>query len=129
VMDQLGLNLSAIPGTLWELLGLSWIVDYFVNVGDYLDDMFYSPPGNTIYLVENRSYKLDYDTNFFMEVNPRNPLVTLTGGTGGNSRVSYFEFSRTPLAALPHQSIRLKITDEVGNFGLSKLLNLVTLLK
>jgi hypothetical protein len=36
VSDYLGLNLRAIPSTAWELIPFSFIVDWFVNVQEYI---------------------------------------------------------------------------------------------
>jgi hypothetical protein len=130
VLQQLGIGLKDIPGVLWELKGLSWIADYFTTIGDVLEDVFYVPPGTLTYLLLNRSYKLHIEVNMTYEVVPSNPNhIDLVDTTSGQSRCQYFEFSRTPVGALPHASLRWRTKDEITSFGISKLLNLVSLLK
>lgn len=130
VFDSLGLGLEQIPGAAWEVLGLSWIVDYFSNVGEFLDDTFVSPSGNTRYLVVSRLYKAKVETQWQTFVTPSNPNnvvgLNLGFGIGG---FEYFSFSRTPLTTLPHIALRVRSFDEIGKYGLSKLFNLTSLLR
>lgn len=129
MLDHLGIGLSQIPATLWELTAFSWMVDYFTNVGSFLSDVFQSAPGQTRYLVCNRRYALEA-THEFLLVNG-NPIYTgliVKENIPGHCTVRYVEFQRTPLTKLPHAGLYIKSFDEVGRHGISKLLNLIAVL-
>jgi hypothetical protein len=125
VEDHLGLKLGELPSTLWELTVFSWAVDYFTTVGAWLDDMFYTVPGTVLYVSKNYKYQSDttglpyaiysYDT---------------TGTFSGSSSMGRFtEFTRTKQAlVLPVRSLSVKSVDEIASHGLTKLLNLGSVL-
>lgn len=122
VADHLGLKLGALPSTLWELTPYSWVIDYFTTVSPWLDDMFYTLPGTTKYIASNRRYRVETYGGLKFGL-----LTSFTGevsGAGTESKVVYFNFSRNNLANLPSQSIRIKSADEIAFHGLTKLLNL-----
>jgi hypothetical protein len=124
VMDHLGLTWSQLPSAAWELTPYSWVVDYFTTVGPWLDDMFYTLPGVLVYLSLNRRYEQECT---------HSPQLTYGGTTRcyistkpGKSR--YFSFSREKLAILPSRQLRVKSFDEVAKNGLSKVMNLASVL-
>jgi hypothetical protein len=119
--DHLGLKIEALPSILWELTPYSWALDYFSTVGSWLDDVFYTLPVTVIYLSE--SYKYQCRT----VATPK--AINISGATStlsGNPSVGvYTAFTRTKLApTLPTRSLRIKTVDEIANHGLTKLLNL-----
>lgn len=124
-VDHLGLGVDNIPGTLWELTAFSWLVDYFSNVGAYLDDIFYTLPGDLRYL--------NLDTRY-MYKGYRKPTVHNCSGqtywltTAKEGGTEYYNFKREVLAALPHIGLRIKSRDEIGLYGVNKLLNLASIL-
>lgn len=124
VLDQLGLEFGQLPATLWELTPYSWVVDYFTTVGPWLDDVFYTLPGNLKYLSLNSRYQMV--SNFVGRVKT-DPGYFTSGSfqPGGNS---YFQFSRTTLTSLPTRQLRVKSYDEVAKYGLTKMLNLASVL-
>jgi len=126
VGEHLGLTVSALPSTLWELTPFSWVVDYFTTVGPWLDDMFYTIPGNTVYVSKN--YKYQNETIGL-------PLIyNINGGgfthsfNGDRWIVKHVKFSRSKLTSLPVLPLRIKSVDEVASHGLTKLLNLASVL-
>jgi len=125
VEDHLGLKLSELPSTLWELMAFSWAVDYFTTVGSWLDDMFYTVPGIVKYVSKNYKYQSDTACS---------PRTFLTAGTtaafsGSVSRTRYTLFTRTQLAPVfPVRSLSIKSADEIASHGLTKLLNLASVL-
>lgn len=132
VLEHLGFGLSDIPATLWELTAFSWLFDYFTNVGQYLDDVFYVPPGTVNYLVEDR--KLNYSCTHTLEVE----LIRDWTGSSPNGLVdmykspaiaelTVFEFKRTPLLELPHAGLVWKSNQTSAKFAVSKLLNLIAI--
>lgn len=126
--DALGIKLENVPYTLWELTGLSWIVDYFTNVGTYLEDRFYCPSGNLVYLNLTRSYEVTMNNFASYKVINGNPSnVDLLHTTNAVSTVRYKEVQRQVLAALPHVALDFYSLDTVGKNALSKLLNLVAI--
>jgi hypothetical protein len=125
VTDHLGLKISDLPSTLWELTAFSWVADYFGTVGDWLEDTFYTVPGNVIYV--NKSYKYQCDTVGM-------PVVFTTAGaqaslSGSPFVLRYTRFTRTKYApVLPVRPLRIKTLDEVAVSGTTKLLNLASVL-
>jgi hypothetical protein len=125
--DHLGLNLESVVPTLWELTAFSWVADYFGTVGDFLEDLFYTPPGNTTYVVLNKRYEVNATIDSF-PLNTGGSSYTLTGFSSMPGSLKYVLFTRTPLSSLPVRSLRFKTIDEIGSYGLSKLLNLTAIL-
>lgn len=123
--DHLGLKVEALPSILWELTPYSWVVDYFTTVGSFLDDTFYTLPVTVKYL--SKSYKYHSRTVSHPFVIPSSGV---TAAISGNASVGIWtQFDRTKLApTLPTRSLRLKTTDEIASHGLTKLLNLGSIL-
>lgn len=125
VTDHLGLKVEALPSILWELTAFSWAVDYFTTVGPWLEDMFYTLPATIVYL--NKSYK-------YQSVTTASPVAqrfnnASIGFAGNPSTVRYTVFVRTKLApVLPTRALRIKTADEIASHGLTKLLNLASVL-
>jgi len=126
VYDHLGLKLSELPATLWELTPFSWAVDYFTTVSPWLDDMFYTLPGTTIYISQATKYQSE---------NTIDPIIWVdkVAGwrgylSGGRSVVKYFHFGRASLSQLPSRSLSIKSIDQIGSNGFTKLLNLSSVL-
>jgi len=123
--DHLGLKVEALPSILWELTPYSWVVDYFTTVGSWLDDTFYTLPVTVAYLSKN--YKYQCRTSAYPKA------ITISGATstlsGSASVGTFLEFSRVKLApTLPTRSLRIKSADEIASHGLTKLLNLGSIL-
>lgn len=125
VTDHLGLKVGALPSILWELTPYSWVVDYFTTVGSWLDDTFYTLPVTVTYL--SRSYKYQSVTT---NVPRAVPISGATALIAGNSSIMrYNKFTRTILApTLPTRSLAFKSVDEIASHGLTKLLNLGSVL-
>lgn len=125
VADHLGLEFGQLPATLWELTPYSWVVDYAATVGPWLDDVFFTLPGVLKYLSFNTRYqaksvytpRIQY-LNFYFG---RNTVLDKGAAT-------FFSFSRESLATLPTRQLRVKTLDEVGKYGLTKILNLASVL-
>jgi hypothetical protein len=124
VQDHLGLKISDVPGTLWELTPFSWVVDYFVTVGPWLDDMFFTLPGVTKYVSLSRKYEVRTDLSGKFRYLPSVQF----GGTVNPGYIDYFVFSRASLSSLPTRQIQVKSVDQVAQHGLTKLLNLASVL-
>jgi len=125
VADHLGLKISDIPSTLWELTPYSWVVDYYATVSPWLDDMFYTLPGVCKYVSQAEKYQSDtYNAPYFVP----SPGFTWSGG-GSPGRYRYMSFTRVKLGTvLPSRSVRIKSVDEIANHGITKLLNLASVL-
>jgi hypothetical protein len=125
VADHLGIELGELPSTLWELTPFSWVVDYGLTVGPWLDDMFYTVPGTVRYVSKNYRYQC---------VTTSSPIARYTDGTtgsfSGSANIARFTlFTRESLGlSLPVQPLRVKSMDEVASGGISKLLNLTSVL-
>jgi len=126
MLGHLGFTWEALPSIGWEFIPFSWIGDYFTTAGSYLEDVFYSPPGSTIYVTLNRKYTYTSECAL--------THIAWKGGKvldqkSGLARVSFFSFDRQKLSSLPHRDLRFKTMDEVGLGSIKKLLNLAALLK
>jgi len=124
VADHLGLKVGMIPSVAWELTPFSWVVDYFVTVGPWLDDMFYTLPGETTYISMTQKYQNEIIN--FPYARPSGGYTAHLSPTPGRGR--YISFYRTKLTSLPSRAIRIKSADQVAQFGLTKLLNLGSVL-
>lgn len=125
IADHLGLKLPSLIPTAWELVPFTWVLDYFGTVGDFLDDTFCSPPGNTKFLVLCRRYTADIDTQLWHVPTSGAKLLYQTTA---HTKAKFFEFQRSVLSSLPHLAIRIRSRDEIGIYGVSKLLNLASVL-
>lgn len=123
--DHLGLKVEALPSILWELTPFSWVVDYGTTVGSFLDDVFYTLPGTVKYL--SKSYKYQCRTYGSPKAINIPGAKSVLGGS--ISYGEYIQFTREKLAAtLPTRSLRIKTADEVASHGVTKLLNLASVL-
>lgn len=122
--DHLGLSLANVPGAIWELTPFSWVVDYFTTVGDWVDDTFETLPGIVKYVSQSKKYQVDTTGRLFVSYNPGYK------GTFASSPsiYQYVNFTRTKLATLPTRQLRFKTVDEVAKYGLTKILNLASVL-
>jgi hypothetical protein len=125
VTDHLGLELGALPSTLWELTAFSWVIDYGSTVGEWLEDMFYTVPGTVKYVSKNYKYQ-SVTTNI--------PKGIFTAGTAGflsgtPCEAKYTLFTRAQLAPVfPVRPLRIRSVDEVASHGINKMLNLASVL-
>lgn len=126
VSSQLGVNLQGLPSVLWELTAFSWCIDYFANVGSYLDDVFNVDANQTIYCNLETKYKMQATWSF--DPQPAQPSVQFYNVKvvrPGN--YEYNEFVRTPYGSkLPSTNLRIRSIDEVGKNASNKLANLMS---
>jgi len=129
IFDHLGFTPDQIPGTAWELLGLSWVVDYFVNVGDFIDDVFTATPAKQKYLVRTVVERTDasYVDDIKWGGGTDYLIVNRVVKPGVMSTVSV---TRTLLATLPSATLRFRTMSEIGRpaYAVSRILNLASLL-
>jgi len=125
VPDHLGLKVEQLPSILWELTPFSWAVDYFTTVGSWLEDMFYTLPATVKFV--SKSYKYQSETVSSLKAFPTAGTRVLI--TAGSSYVRYNIFVRSQLApVLPTRSLRIKSVDEIASHGVTKLINLASVL-
>ena len=126
VEDHLGLKVGALPSILWELTPYSWVVDYFTTVGSWLDDTFYTLPVTVTYLSKSYKYQ-SVTTNIPRSVPVDSSVRHFITGSPSVMRVN--KFTRNVLApTLPTRSLSFKSVDEIASHGLTKLLNLGSVL-
>jgi len=124
--SKFGLTWRDVPGALWELTPYSWIVDYVTNFGDVVDDLFWSPPGNTTYITKTTTLISEHDSSSAGRYT--DPSMVSFFSKPGHRRYVEVRCDRSVLASLPHASFRLKTGDEIAKYGLNKITNLVALL-
>lgn len=123
-----GLSVPEIVPALWNVMAYSWIVDYFTTLGDVIEDTFVSPPGDATYAVLNKLYVAEITTNFALRYQTPTPIIhSWEPGVASGKLV---DFSRTiiPHDSLPRSLIRFKTTEAIADNGVTKLLNLASLL-
>lgn len=128
MLDHLGIGFDQIPATLWELTAFSWMFDYFTNIGSFLEDVFTTPPGQTKYLTLARRSIIECTHTFKYKNHTSSDWVTLEN-VGDFARIKVVDFERTVHSALPHAGLYFKHLDQIGQSGLTKLANLVSVLK
>lgn len=91
-------GLMTIPETLWELTPLSWAVDYFIDVGDFLaantPDTFWDPKQSWVTI-----RKVTQHTNLCY--NYRTPLYYKGSASGGQCTLITREMERIPSPEQP----------------------------
>jgi hypothetical protein len=128
--NHLGVDLEHIPYTLWELTGFSWMADYFSNIGNYLEDRFYCPPGNLVFLNLTRKYEVTFNNFMTYKVIPGNPNnIDMIYVHPSVSTIKYKEVDRSVLGTLPHVALDFYRVDRIGQAAVTKLLNLVAVMR
>lgn len=127
VLEHLGFSMKELIPTFWELVPYSWVVDYFGNVGSVLEDTFQVLPVSYVYTGYTRRYECKMlVTHSWL---PENSLWVLDTNQTASAEVKRFEFERVPQGTtLPSIGLRFKMLDEIGYFGVNKLLNLASVL-
>jgi hypothetical protein len=123
--EHLGFEFGNLPSVFWELIPYSWVVDYFTNVGNFLDDTFWVLPGSVTYSGYNRRY----ESRTVVDWTWKNPSPTewAIQPTNGQSIIKRMEFERTPVGnTLSTVGLRVRSIDEIGIYGVNKLLNLAS---
>lgn len=125
-LAHFGVTPPALVPALWETTLLSWVVDYFTTVGDFLEDQFIGHAGQSVYFVENRMYRCIAvgDVDHTIPNSTATDKWSWKYNFPGGHKTTRFEFSRTPLASLPSRILRWKTMDETGLNAVTKLLNL-----
>lgn len=125
--EHLGLDLKLVPVTLYELTAFSWMFDYFVNVGAYLEDLFYVPPGTTKYVSVMRKYEATCNEQMSSRSVNSNTKCGLDKSEMGNW--TFYDVERTSLSSLPSTGLRFKMQGEQGFYAVTKLLNMLSILR
>lgn len=131
LIEQFQFGLRDLPSLGWELAPLSWMFDYFSNMSGFLDDTFVSPSGFTKYVVLTRLYKCDV---------VETPSVVYTPVPAGESAYhhvylrragfrEYCRIDRSVQSSLSRVGFHLKTVDQIGKNAVSKLLNVLSLVK
>lgn len=125
VHEHLGLGADAIVPLAWELTYASWMTDYFVNIGEFLEDSFFTLPGDLAYLNLNMHYE-GKARRMFEKRKP--PAGSVNRAIAGTATLEYYSFRRTKLASIPHGGLHMKSWDRQGEEAVTKLLNLAAFL-
>lgn len=126
--EHLGFGAEQLIPAIWEATTFSWMFDYFLTIGAYLEDTWSIPPGDTKYLVLNKRYscKVIIDADLATGATPG---LIKTGQKVRQGTLEYYNFSRSKLASLPHVGIHFQTTDDITKHSLEKLLNLLSVLR
>jgi len=117
--DQFGMTLGDVLPAVWELTPWSWALDYVANVGEMVDDLFWSPPGRTVYLCKT----IVHESKCILYATPRAYPYgsSVIQSESGKHAFKYIEMNRTVLSSLPHIGARFRSFDEVAHNGLTKI--------
>lgn len=128
-LDHFHLNARSLPSVGWELTPFSWVVDYFTTAGEFLEDAFEANPPGTFYVSLSRKYTAigQFSVEFQKPAPPNLDKIEVSGGSG-NGLWTYTEFERTALPSIPSRALRVKTLDEIGLNGITKVLNLASIL-
>lgn len=128
-LDHFGIRPPSLIPTIWELTAFSWVVDYFTTAGAFLDDTFSGTTGNSVYIIKNRRFTYKNVTSaYFGKQYPSQPYFTFEVGSLTPAVYESVEFQRTVLSSYPGRVLRFRTLDEMGLNGVSKLLNLASIL-
>lgn len=127
IFDHLGISPARLVPSAWEATAFSWVLDYFGTIGDFLDDTFSTKNGQSVYVVRNRRYTIEgVGKTYYVKSGSKN--VTQFHERCIPGFFNMYEFQRTSLAALPSRVLRFRTLDEMGFSGVTKLLNLTSVL-
>lgn len=100
-MDLFGFNASEFVPTIWELLPMSFVVDYFVNVGDILSATYTDTTGLYWSSESRRMKAISSVLGNQIVIRPNLPYANVTGDAGGWNLERY-KFSRSlPTSLMP----------------------------
>lgn len=125
-IDYFGLGADILPLVGWELTTLSWVADYFVNVGDFLEDLFMSKSYTTPTVIKTTKYVANV-------TGQKSGVSTTAGMVITNNKpctidAEFQYFNRQVLSSLPRTPLVFKYRDTVASNAVSKLLNLTSVL-
>jgi len=108
--------------TVWELIPLSWVADYFVNVGQYLNLLDAAHARGLVYLA---GYRRDYHQTVTLlgygTDNSALPSATKGSVTAVNGSYRSSSYNRTLIYSFPRPgrpSVRLSLNgDKIANLG------------
>lgn len=128
-LDHFGIKPASLVSTAWELTAFSWVVDYFTTAGAFLDDTFSSTTGDNIYIVEDRRFTYECSTiAYFAKQYPTYVYYNFDVKNLEPALTKSVEFQRRVLSTYPPRVLRFRTMDEMGLNGVSKLLNLASVL-
>lgn len=125
VVSMSGFDLASFIPTVWELLPYSFLVDYFINVGECLEAM--NTDTSSIAWVTNVKKQTSLDElNIAYGMHPSAHITYGDGGNGGRNWYANFNgrsgycgrqyttITRSPLTAVPLMMPRFKLTGVSG---------------
>jgi len=125
LMQHFGLTWGDVPSAVWELTPYSWLADYLTNIGDVINDAFWVPPGQTIYLCKTQLITDKITVERYVRSFP-NGAYHSKWSTPSTWIIDRIICDRTPLASLPHASLRFRTQSELAYHGWNKVSNLVS---
>jgi len=115
--------------TLYELIPYSWLLDYFTTTGDVINDIFWTLPGNTRYIVlcKRHECRVSSTTKVVpVKTYAGHPVTSQWAVTEWGYRL--VRFQRTVPLAVPHRILRFRTLDELGYHSIQKVLNIASLI-
>jgi len=124
--ERFALPPSNLIPAIWELVPYSWVVDYFLPIGDMLEDQFSSTPS---VLYSTRSTKCTIKTDFSgAYVGPRSTSFEGYGNASGGY-IQQVLFNRVLNGArFPVRNLTLRTYDNISSHAFAKLANLTAVL-
>jgi len=129
VKDHFGLSISQLPTVGYELMPFSWVLDYFTNVGEYLEDRFTTLSGSTVYACLSKKHVIKASAELKSCYSLGNASGYINDGFSvqpAHAEVVYFQ--RQVLGSLPYRGLQFKTADAIGKNAVNKVLNLASIL-
>jgi len=115
--QQLGLTNVLAVG--WELTAFSWMFDYLVSVGDWLNSMVSLDGARFVEGSESRLARVR--SNGAIQLHPR-PYATLSGFGSATPQYEVGRFERIVLSAIPAPSLHPPVRNKLGLTQLANVL-------
>lgn len=124
--ERLGLLSEGLFSTAWELIPFSWLVDYFITVGDFLDDLTIEPSNRTTdFLTCTTTYT--GKATVIPSAKPMSNCI-VTNQVIRDGHYGFIHIERELIPNLPRRILRFKLGREIYSNFENKLGNLFALL-
>lgn len=125
--NHLGLRVESFIPAIWELIPYSWLIDYFVNIGDCLEDRFTASP-SVRYGCKSVLYRETVTSEAQNVLAPPAPPGYQDLSNPGGYELEHVHYVRTVSSSLPVRSFGFNTFSTIGSYAPNKLLNLISIL-
>jgi len=126
---HLGWSPGEIVSGLWEATAFSWVADYIGTMGEFLEDNFSVPPGNTTYVSKTvrSSVKCVLKTALTTPSPSSGWKVLSAHNDSSMYRVKFLR--RTKLTSIPKRALAFRSSDDILYHWQNKLANILSVVR